>query len=218
MRTRIRRGWRDTRKFVPIALLLVLAVTAALVARDAAAVQNEVEHSDLVFLESQPVYEQLWRLDTTLPYLDDAFGITDDLLYRHALRKYAAEDRRQQGRFNFSNPGLRAEAQAALSIAENSELSAARRSKLANLQGILFYDETLTNPLDASGLAQQALEHFHRAVKIDPTNIDAKYNLEYLLRLVDPNSNPARQRRFVPADIEARSTPGGGGERRGQGY
>ena len=215
---RIRQGWRVARKAAPIALLLALAITAAFVARDAAAVRHSVERGDLVFLESQPVYERLWRLDTTIPYPAQLFGIEDDILYRHALRKYASEDRRQQGRFNFSSPGLRAEAQAALSIAENSDLSPARRSTLANLQGILSYDETLTNPLDAAGLAQEALDHFHRAVKIDPTNIDAKYNLEYLLRLVDPNQNPARQRRFVPADIEARSTPGGGGERRGQGY
>jgi tetratricopeptide (TPR) repeat protein len=216
--TRIKRGLPLLRKFGPIAVLLALAISAALVARDAAAVRQSVEHSDLVFLEAQPSYEQLWQLDTTMPYAAEFFGIEDDLLYRHALRKYAAEDRRQQGRFNFSNPGLRAEAQAALSIAENSGLSAVRRSRLANLQGIVSYDETLTNPLDASGLAQQALNHFHRAVKIDPANVDAKYNLEYLLRLVDPSPNRARQRRFVPADIEARSTPGGGGERRGQGY
>ena len=218
MRARIRDSRRVVRRFGPIAILLALSVIAALVARDAAAVRNSVERGDLVFLEGQPVYDRLWRLDTTLPYAADFFGINDDLLYRHAIRKYAAEDRRQRGRFNFSSPGLRAEAQAALSIAEQWKLSAARRSRLANLQGVMSYDETLGNPLEASGLAAEALEHFHRAVKIDPTNVDAKYNLEYLLRLVDPTPNPARQRRFLPLDEEARSTPGGGGERRGQGY
>ncbi|HEV2713545.1 MAG TPA: hypothetical protein VGU26_10665 [Gaiellaceae bacterium] len=206
------------RTWAPIVVLVAFALMAALIARDAAAVQRTVEHGDLTFLEGQPVYERLWRLDTTLPYAAELFGIEDDLLYRHALRKYAAELRRQEGRFNFSSPGLRAEAQAALSIAENSSLSAARRSRLANLSGRLSYDETLSNPLDASGLAQQALEHFHRAVKLDPSNADAKYNLEYLLRLVDPNTNRPYQRQFVPADEEARSTPGGGGSRRGQGY
>jgi hypothetical protein len=55
-------------------------------------------------------------------------------------------------------------------------------------------------------------------VKTDPTNVEAKYNLEYLLHLVDPNQNPARQRQFVPADIEARSLPGSSGARRGHGY
>jgi tetratricopeptide (TPR) repeat protein len=218
MRERIRDSRRIVGRFGPIALLLALSITATLAARDAAAVRTSVEHGDLVFLEGQPVYDRLWRLDTTLPYAADLFGINDDLLYRHAMRKYAAEDRRQRGRFNFSSPGLRAEAQAALSIAEQSDLSAARRSRLANLQGVMSYDETLGNPLDASGLAAEALEHFHRAAKIDPTNVDAKYNLEYLLRLVDPENEAARQRRFLPLDEEARSTPGGGGERRGQGY
>jgi hypothetical protein len=215
---RLRRAWRPVRTFGPIAVLAVLAICAALVARDAAAVRQTIERSDLVFLEEQPVYDRLWRLETTMPYPVELYGIEDDLLFRHALRKYAADERRQAGRLNFSSPGLRAEAQAALSIGENADLSPRKRSTLANLQGVLTYDETLSNPLDASGLAIQALEHFHRAVKIDPTNVEAKYNLEYLLHLVDPDADPARQRQFVPADIEARSTPGGGGERRGQGY
>lgn len=215
----MRRAWPAIRKGAPIAVLLALAITAALVARDAAAVRHSIERGDLVFLEGQPVYDRLWRLDTTLPLAVEFFGVEDDLLYRHALRKYAADERRQrQGTGGFSGPGLRAEAQAALSIAENAGLPAKRRSILANLQGMLAWDETLTNPLEASGLAIQALEHFHRAVKTDPANADAKYNLEYLLRHADPDSNPARQRQFVPADIEARSTPGGGGERRGEGY
>ena len=206
------------RKVAPIAVLLALSILAALVARDAAAVQRTVKQDDLVFLQGQPVYERLWRFDTVLPYMPDLFGITDDIVFRHAMRKYAAEDRRQRGRLNSFNPGLRAEAQAALSIAERTGLSPARKSKLASLQGVMSYDETLTNPIDASALAAQALEHFHRAVKTDPSNIEAKYNLEYLLRLVDPNQNPARQRQFVPADIEARSLPGSSGARRGHGY
>jgi hypothetical protein len=209
--------WPLARKVAPVVALLALSLVAALVARDAAAVRRTVTQDDLVFLQGQPVYDQLWRFDTTLPYVADLFGIGDDILYRHALRKYAAEDRRQRGRSSF-NPGLRAEAQAALSIAERAGLSAARRSKLASLQGVMSYDETLTNPIDASALAGQALEHFHRAVKTDPTNVEAKYNLEYLLRLVDPNPNPRRQRQFVPADIEARSLPGSSGARRGHGY
>ena len=211
------RHWPLTRKVAPVVALVALSLVAALVARDAAAVRRTVTQDDLVFLQGQPVYDQLWRFDTTLPYVADLFGIGDDILYRHALRKYAAEDRRQRGRSSF-NPGLRAEAQAALSIAERAGLSAARRSKLASLQGVMSYDETLSNPIDASALAGQALEHFHRAVKTDPTNVEAKYNLEYLLRLVDPNPNPRRQRQFVPADIEARSLPGSSGARRGHGY
>ena len=210
--------WRRIRTIAPIVVLFALAVVAALVARDAAAVRHSMERGDLTFLEGQPVYEKLWRIDTTTPFATELFGIDDDLLYRHALRKYAAEERRQMGRVTFSGPGLRAEAQAALNIAEHSDLSPRRKATLATLQGILVWDETLTSPLDASGLAIQALEHIHRAVKTDPTHFDAKYSLEYVLRHVDPNSSPARQRQFVPADIEARSTPGGGGDRRGQGY
>lgn len=218
MRVGLRRALPPIRRYGPIVALSLLALFSALVARDAAAVRHAVTHGDLVFLEGQPVYDRLWRLDTTLPYQAGIYGIEDDLLFRHALRKYAAEERRQLGGVNFSSTGLRAEAQAALSLAENSKLSRAQRSRLANLQGVLAYDETLTNPLDAGGLALQALDHFSRAVKLDQGNVEAKYNLEYLLRLVDPDSNPARQRAFVPADIEARSTPGGGGNRRGRGY
>jgi hypothetical protein len=211
--------WRIVRKVAPIVVLAALSVVAALAARDAAAVHRSIEQGDLVFAQGEPVYDRLWAADTTLPFMADLFELDDDLLYRHALRKYAAEDRRQRGRLNSFNPGLRAEAQAALSYAERSGgLSAARRAQLASLQSVMSYDETLTNPIDAGALAQQALEHAHRAVKADPSNVDAKYNLEYLLRLVDPNQNNARQRQFVPADIEARSLPGSSGARRGHGY
>ena len=59
---------------------------------------------------------------------------------------------------------------------------------------------------------------FERAVRIDPTNEEAKYNLEYLLRLMDPSALRLRIRENIPAYQAGRTMPGGGPSRQGQGY
>jgi hypothetical protein len=198
-------------------VLLALALIAGLLAHDAAAIRHGMKRGDLTLFEDQPTYEEYWSLGTSLPFADEIFGIDDDLVYRQALRKYAAQSRRQAARYNFSSPGLRAEAQAALADAENSGLSPQRRSKLANLQGVLSYDETIANPGEPA-LIEQTLSLFQRAIQTDPSNTEAKYNLEYLFRLFNPRANQLRLRQFNPANVAGRSAPGGGSNRTGQGY
>ena len=64
----MRRAGPILRKGAPIAGLFVLAVVAALAARDAAAVQRSFDRSDLAF-EAQPAAERLWKIDTQLPFV-----------------------------------------------------------------------------------------------------------------------------------------------------
>jgi hypothetical protein len=59
---------------------------------------------------------------------------------------------------------------------------------------------------------------FERAVRTDPDNEEAKYNLEYLLRLMDPSAARLRIRENIPAYQPGRSAPGAGPSRRGEGY
>lgn len=204
-------------KFGPIVLLLGLALAAAVVARDAAAVRQAMTGGDFAF-GARPDTQDLWRLKTTLPYADELLGLDDDLLYRGAVWKYAAEDRRKPQRFNFARPGLRADAQAVLNDAENSGLSPALRSKLATLQGMVSLDEAIANPAGGSYVLQQTVSHFQRAVKIDPTNSEAKYNLELMLRLLDPRGGRSQIRTNLPIFEAGPGTPGAGRDRPGHGY
>ena len=214
---RLRRAWPWVRKVGPIVLLVLLGTVFALIARDAAAVRHGMERSDLAF-EALPAAEKLWKLDTALPFTESALGIDDDLVYRRALRTFAVDDRRRSNPYDFSRPAFRAEAQASLLQAEHSGLSAERRSKLAVLQGVLIFDEAIADPVNGPNLIRQTLEQFQRAVRIDPANEEAKYNLEFMLRLLDPSARRLRIRQNIPAYAAGRNAPGGGPNTQGYGY
>lgn len=206
------------RKALPIFGLLVLAVLAGLVARDAAAIQRAFDRSDLAF-EAQPATERLWRIDTRLPYARRMLGVEDDLRYRRALRAFAVDARRGENPYDFARPAFRAEAQATLGSAERStSLAPALRSKAASLQGVLTFEEATADPINGPMLIKRSLDEFGRAVRIDPTNEEAKYNLEFVLRLMDPSAARIRIRENIPAYRPGRSAPGGAPPRRGRGY
>jgi hypothetical protein len=205
------------RKAAPIAGLLALAVIAALVARDAAAVQRAFDRSDLAF-EAQPAAERLWRIDARMPFVEQGLAIEDDLMYRRALRAFAVDARRAENPYDFSRPAFRAEAQATLGSAEESELAAPLRSKAAMLQGVLTFEESIADPVNGPTLMGRAQADFTRAVRIDPSNEEAKYNLEFLLRLMDPSAARLRIRENIPRYVPGRTAPGGAPPRRGHGY
>ncbi|MGH2995659.1 MAG: hypothetical protein ACRDM9_05025 [Gaiellaceae bacterium] len=213
----MRRHWPVVRKVVPIVVLLALAAIAALMARDAAAIRHGMERGDLAF-EALPAAERLWRFETTIPAADAIFGIEDDLIYRRALRTFAVDDRRSQNPYDFSRPAFRAEAQAALGEAERSGLTSAQRSKLATLAGVLLFDEAVSDPVNGPNLIRQSLGHFQRAVRIDPTNSEAKYDLEFILRVLAPGAERLRIRQNIPAYSAGRNAPGAGPNRVGEGY
>jgi hypothetical protein len=214
----VRRVRPILRRGLPIAALIVLATLAALVARDAAAIQRSFEGGDLAF-KAQPAAERLWQIDTRLPYAKQAMGVEDDLLYRRALRAFAVDARRADNPYDFDRPAFRAEAQATLGSVERSKhLTPAQRSKAATLQGVLTFDEATADPINGPALIRRALGDFERGVKIDPTNEEAKYNLEFLLRVLDPSAARLRIRENIPAYRPGRSAPGGAPPRRGRGY
>jgi hypothetical protein len=187
------------------------------VARDAAAVQRGFDRSDVAF-EAQPAAEGLWKIDTRLPFMDEALGIEDDLLYRRALRAFAVDARRGENPYDFDRPAFRAEAQATLGLAERSGLAAPLRSKAATLQGVLSFEEGISDPVNGPTLVGRSIDDFRRAVRIDPGNEEAKYDLEFLLRLMDPSAARIRIRENIPAYRAGRSAPGGAPPRQGRGY
>lgn len=204
-------------RVLPIVVLLALALVAALVARDAAAVKGSFDRSDLAF-EALPAAENLWKVDPRLPYVTDALAVEDDLVYRRALRAFAVDARRGENPYDFSRPAFRAEAQATLGNAERSGLAAPLRSKAAMLQGILTFEEAIADPVNGATLVGRSIGDFSRAAKIDPANEEAKYNLEFVLRLMDPSAARIRIRENIPAYRAGRSAPGGAPPRRGHGY
>jgi hypothetical protein len=213
----MKRHWPIIRKVAPIVVLAALAGIAALVARDAAAIRHGMQRGDLAF-EALPAAERLWRFDTTVPYAEQLIGVDDDLTYRRALRTFAVDDRRAQNPYDFSRPAFRAEAQATLADAEKSNLTPAQRAKLATLTGVLSFDEAVSDPVNGPNLIRQSLAHFQRAVRTDPPSSEAKYDLEFLLRVLAPGAERLRIRQNIPSYSAGRTAPGAGPVRVGEGY
>lgn len=210
--------WRRSgRRSLPIAGLAILSLLAALVARDAAAIDRAFDRSDVAF-EAQPAAERLWRIDSALPMAREALGVEDDLAYRRALRAFAVDARRGENPYDFERPAFRAEAQATLGSAEQMKIAAPLRSKAAMLQGVLTFDEAIGDPINGPALMKRSVGDFERAVRIDPDNEEAKYNLEFLLRLLEPSAERLRIRENIPAYQAGRTAPGGAPPRRGHGY
>lgn len=226
---RFRRVRRVALPALAIAVLLALAAVSGLVAHEARAIERAVEREDLEYVGRPtrfrgwsgqgrvPSADRNWRVGTLLPFSERILGIDEDLLYRRALRAYADDARRRDSRYDFLRATFRAEAHRLLAEAERAALPAALRSKAANLQGALTLDESFGNPERRAKLTALSIEHFRRAIRIDPANEEAKYNLELLLRL--PELPPF----LKPPDEDTRprvgsSTPGAERPRRGHGY
>lgn len=201
----------------PIVALAALAAASALVARDAAAVRHTLERSDLAFA-AEPSAGRLWRVNTRLPFAKEAFAIEDDLAIRRALRTFAVDARRQDNPYDFARPAFRAEAQAMLTDAERGDLAAPLRSKAANLLGVLTFAEAASDPINGPTLMRRSVADFRRAVRIHPANTEAKYNLEYVLRLLEPSAERLRIRQNIPSYRPGRSAPGAAPARPGHGY
>ena len=174
-------------RLVASALCLVLAAVAALAAADARSWRDAAGRAD-------------GRSPATRVPGDPVGGflaLDDDLAFRRAVRAYIAAEYIPFGvNDNDSWAAARARSAAALAVvAERSEPRLASRAH--DLLGVLAANDFSVD---------QALERFRSAIVADPTNVNAKRNLETLLRAI--------------AAVGVRIPPGGFGPggRRGTGF
>jgi hypothetical protein len=185
--------------------LLAAAAVLALLGEDVRRWPGRVEAGDQR-LASGSVVPGLWEPDDALPLRlgPERIGLDDDLRYREALRRVrltrmgldtldAAEIRRRQSR-----------AENALAQVEDSDPDTTRRSVAATMRGVLLYEDALSTGSRGTDLLPRSVEALKRAIELDPTNGDAKLNLEQLLNL-----QPPRQQR---------DRAGGGGSTGGASY
>jgi hypothetical protein len=174
-------------------LLLGLATVLVLFALDVRAWQGTFTQGDVHF-RAQRSHVRLWQSPAVLPG-DPAravLGIDDALTYRRAVQL-----------FWFSTAGASTGGQADLAatrVAGETDLqrlmtsgaTRQERSNAANLLGVM----TVTAPENSATQKQEiatAVRYFAQAVRDDPTNYDAKLNLELLLRVAHPGKNKLDQ-------------------------
>ena len=161
---------------------LVLGVLALALAHDLRAWQGGVERGDERFA-MEPAAAN-WRARAWLPGDPAlaALSIRDDLAVRKGERAFvvamAAPPGYDNGRQKAQISGL---AELALSDAIATG-SPAQSSRAGNLIGILAASDATGS--DAAATDRRAAETFEAAIRADPTNETAKYNLELLLRRI----------------------------------
>ena len=112
-----------------------------------------------------------------------AVGLEDDLDYRRAVWLYArANPSNTTVYLSPAQEALRASLEPKLIDASRAETDPSRRSRLLNLLGVVAMSRYAVDPGDRSDTVRAAIDSFTNAIKADPENADAKFNLEIVLR------------------------------------
>lgn len=185
---------------VPLALVAVAAAAFLVVlGLDVLSWEDGMERADLRF-EAAAGERDMWRVDTILPerLSRDALSVEEDVEFREVLQQFALARVRATPR-DQRDLALRGAVETELSRLGERPLGPARLSRLANLGGALSFEEARFDEGQRATFLRRSLASFREAIRLDPANEDAKYNLELVLRLVQ--------------SIEQESGAGGGGAR-----
>lgn len=193
--------------------LAALAVLAALAAADVRSARSALAGGDAVYAATPS--RATWTADTHLGDLAEAMlGMRDDIQLRKALQQYVDASSLHLRLDNAVNvESARAGAQDALEQVSR-EGDPRRASQALTLLGILAWEASAAG--GAQSQADVAGSDFTDAVRDDPANEQAAYDLELLLRLT-----AARGSRVQPGQgggFGRTGRRGAGGGQPGSGY
>jgi hypothetical protein len=162
--------------------LVVAAVALGLLAHDVLTWRNALRAGDREFARSPSAAE--WRASTLLP-TDPArklLGLDGALRLRATEQSFDAVQAAGRGYDNgLSESQTRGELEAELArLGLSGDHVIA--STADNLLGILAFSDAAGGSPAAPAPVDQAVADFQAAVRLDPSNADAKFNLERLLR------------------------------------
>jgi hypothetical protein len=188
-------SWRRWLLVAAAVLAIPVAIALAAAAVDVLRVSDAVAKDDIRFQARPTVQSGLWESKGFLPggVARRAVGLEDDLRYRQAVWLFA---RVQPGKVYVSTPegdALRASAESKLVDASRAEANGRRRAQLLNMLGLLALDRYAEDPTDRINIVRSAIGSFQAAIKTDPDNADAKFNLELVLRNFAAEQAPGSQ-------------------------
>ena len=191
-------------RFVPTLLLVALAVVVALLAGDVRAWQETFESGQT-------------KASTRLPWNVAArtLAVEDDAQARRAIALFRATAS-VHGRLDNALGVTAARANAETALAAVARGRGARASQAATLLGVLAFGDLARGGGRDSSQAETAVGDFENAIRADPSDANAKYDLELLLR-----SLAARGVRTGPgagSGAGATGHKGAGSGTPGQGY
>jgi hypothetical protein len=167
-------------------LSLVAAAVLVAFAVDVLRWDRSLEAQDVRFLAA-PRATQFSEPKTTLPFgvAQTALGGGDDLTFRRQLAGFVRVRPGAALTLTEQLQAIRAETQLELARLSRFDPNPARRSRASNMVGVLALDPSLAprDPGELANLVRGAIASFRSAVEIDPSNADAKLNLELALRI-----------------------------------
>jgi hypothetical protein len=174
-------------------VLLGLATVLVLFALDVRAWQGTFTQSDVRF-RAQRSHIGLWRSPAVLPFdpARSVLGLGDALAYRRALQLFWLNTGGKSTGGQADLAATRVAAETDLQRLMASAATPQERSNAANLLGVMTVEAPENSATQKQEIAS-AVRYFAQAIRDDPTNYDAKLNLELLLRVAHPGKNKLDQ-------------------------
>lgn len=180
---------------------LALAAALAVFASDVLAAESTLKRDDLRFGVS-PDARGLWKVEGRTPSLKSLLELEDDLAWRVAAQRFQLSRARANIAYDPTRTSSRAETQAGLASAETYQLTPGQAAAIANFSAVLAFEEAVGDPQNGPALLRKSTDEFRRAIRLDPQNEDAKFNLELLLQLLESEDQQRRDRAGVGAGGE----------------
>lgn len=208
-------------KRVGATILGVLAAAAAVfllvLATDVRKWQTQLAADDARF-QAYAASEDLWEISAILPesVSRTVLGTEDDLRYRRAANAFFQSRPHRRGHQLPELDTARGEAQIVLARLFGDETDPARRSQVGNFYGALSLAVLQYQDLEQrASTLEAAVATLQEAVRLDPTNDEAKYNLESAIRRLRAQpppfeSSPGGRRPRDDESVAGLRDPGGG--------
>jgi hypothetical protein len=162
---------------------LVVGVFLILLATDVLRWSNAVHASDVRYRANASA-AGLWQIDALVPGDPgrSLLGIDDDLALRKAVRSLELSSLGSRAQYKPQLILQRADAEARLQTLASGGGDRTQRSRAAELLGVLQLASPTSNPQQRSAFLLKAVANLQKAIQLDPSNDEAKYNLEVALR------------------------------------
>ena len=165
-------------RFLPAVVLMVLAVLLALLAADVRGWQRTFASDDVRTNASWDASPRIpWNLAGRL------LGVSDDVQARRAIRLYE-QTVSTRARLDNALGVTAARAGAETELAAVARGRGARASQAGTLLGVLAFGDLARGGGRDPSQAESAIADFENAVRADPTDETAKFDLELVLRLL----------------------------------
>lgn len=163
-------------------LCLIGAAALALLATDTLRWPGAMRAGDVRYADD-PAHPGIWHLTGAFPFgaARGLLGLGDDISYREALQSFWRGKPRTLPFSDSNFFGVRAHAQQQLAAIALHDPNRQHSSPAANLVGVLGFANAAFDQDRSQIYLANAVDSFRTAIRLDPSNADAKYNLELAL-------------------------------------